>query len=319
MSFTLVMVVFPPENRGTGMGLVMLITGFGPAIGPTISGVLVDSIGWRMIFILVFAAAVLIIIGGIFLMKNYGNFAPTALDPLSIVFSTVGLVLLLYGLSSFTSTDNYILTIIIIVIGAFFIFLFCRRQLHLEAPMLNITILKTLNFRIGAIICMINIGMLTAMGTLLPLFLQEVCGYSALTTGLVMLPGALIGAFIGLLAARLYDRIGPLKSVLPGVICFVIGGVGGFFYPESTPFVMAVIVYGFLIIGIQYCTTPLNTWGINSLDTRVVQHASAVSSTLNQVGASFLTALVISISALGSVVAPNGTAAEQEYQGDHLA
>ena len=72
-------------------------------------------------------------------------------------------------------------------------------------------------------------------------------------------------------------------------------------------------------LGIQFLTTPMNTWGINSLDNSVIQHANAVTNTLNQVSAAFMTALIVSISALGSTIAPNADPTMQLYEGDHLA
>ncbi len=319
MTMTLIMTIFPRENRGTGMGLVMLVCGFGPALGPVISGYLVDSIGWRMLFILVTIVGVRIVICGIILMKNYGEFKRTGLDVISIIYSTIGLVCVLYGFSSFSSAANIALPLVLIVVGIVFIILFGHRQLKLTTPMLNIRVLAVRNYLIAAMIGLICIGTLTAMGTLLPLYLQNARGFSALDSGLVMFPGALLGACVGMVAGRMYDKLGARKTLFPGVLIFMIGAVAGFFYDMSTTLVVAAVIYGFVIVGIQFTTTPMNTWGINALETHMIQHATAVSNTLNQVGASFLTAVVISVSAFGPMLAPNGTAAEQAFQGDHLA
>lgn len=134
-----------------------------------------------------------------------------------------------------------------------------------------------------------------------------------------MLPGAVCGAIIGVFAGRLFDRFGVRKCVVPGVCILFIGGVGLTFYDMSTPIWAISAIYAVVIFGIQFLNTPMNTWGINSLNNNIIQHANAVTNTLNQVSASFMTGLIVSISALGGVVAPKADAATQLLMGDHLA
>ena len=80
-----------------------------------------------------------------------------------------------------------------------------------------------------------------------------------------------------------------------------------------------VLTYTTLVIGLQFTMTPLNTWGVNSLDNRVIQHAQGLSNTMNQVAGSFGTAVLVSVSALAPLVAPGAPAAEQAYLGEHMA
>lgn len=319
MIFTVILLIFPREKRGAGMGLVTLVIGFAPAVGPTLSGLLVDSIGWRMLFVVVTAVSALILVAAIANLENYGNFERTTFDKPSVVLSTLGLVALLYGFSSFTSSDNVVIPLILIVIGIGICAIFVKRQLGLETPLLRIRVLASRNYRIAVILAMINFGTVIGMSTILPLYLQNVCGYNALQTGLTMLPGALLGAFVGMLAGRLFDSWGVRKCAIPGVITFLIGGIGTTFFSLDPNILFVVIVYAVITIGNQFLTTPINTWGINSLDNRVIQHANAVTNTLNQVSASFMTALIVSISALGWIITPEGSVLEQTYQGDHLA
>lgn len=319
MIFTVILLIFPREKRGAGMGLVTLVIGFAPAVGPTLSGLLVDSIGWRMLFVVVTAVSAIILVAAIANLENYGNFERTTFDKPSVVLSTLGLVALLYGFSSFTSSDNVVIPLILIVIGIGICAIFVKRQLGLETPLLRIRVLASRNYRIAVILAMINFGTVIGMSTILPLYLQNVCGYNALQTGLTMLPGALLGAFVGMLAGRLFDSWGVRKCAIPGVITFLIGGIGTTFFSLDPNILFVVIVYAVITIGNQFLTTPINTWGINSLDNRVIQHANAVTNTLNQVSASFMTALIVSISALGWIIAPQGSVLEQTYQGDHLA
>ena len=114
------------------MGLVSLVIGFAPAVGPTLSGVLVDSIGWRMLFVVITVVGVLLVLSAVKFLENYGDFERTSFDKLSVLLSTVGLVCLLYGLSTFSSTTNPAMTAGFIVVGLVVIAIFVRRQLKLE-------------------------------------------------------------------------------------------------------------------------------------------------------------------------------------------
>lgn len=319
MIFTVLLLIFPREKRGSAMGLVSLVIGFAPAVGPTLSGVLVDSIGWRMLFIVVTVTGVLLVLASVKFLDNYGDFDRTTFDKPSVVLSTIGLVCLLYGLSTFSSTTNYLMTAAFIVVGIVVIAIFVRRQLKLENPLLKVTVLRTRNYRIAIIVAIINFGVLIGMGTILPLYLQNLRGFTALETGLTMLPGALIGAFIGYFSGRLFDRWGVRKCVVPGVSIFFVGALGFLLFDLNTDLLMICGIYTVVVLGIQFLTTPMNTWGINSLDNRVIQHANAVTNTLNQVSAAFMTALIVSISALGAAIAPDASPQIQMYEGDHLA
>lgn len=137
MVFTVILLVFPREKRGTAMGVIGLIIGFAPAVGPSLSGLLVDSVGWRALFAIVTAFGVVVVVLAACLLRNYGNFARTSFDKLSVALSTVGLVCLLYGLSTFASTTNMVLTLGLIAVGIVLVAFYVRRQLKLPEPMIT--------------------------------------------------------------------------------------------------------------------------------------------------------------------------------------
>lgn len=319
MVITVIMLIFPREKRGAAMGLISLIIGFAPAVGPAVSGVLVDTIGWNALFMIVTALSVVVLILGIFCLENYGSFERATLDPLSVALSSVGLVCLLYGLSSFSSSTNLLITAGLVVVGIAVLALFVRRQLMLEHPMLQVTVLKTARYRTAVIIILIIQASLVGLAAILPLFIQNVCGYSATISGFALLPGALLGAVMSLVAGRLFDRHGARGLVLAGCTVTLVGAICLFLLPAHADAILITASYAILVLGLQAAMTPLNTWGINSLDNRVIQHANALSNTLNQVAASFGTALLVSISALGALTAPEGDAATQLYAGYHLS
>ncbi len=319
MVFTVILLVFPREKRGTAMGVIGLIIGFAPAVGPSLSGLLVDSVGWRALFAIVTTLGVVVVALSACLLRNYGDFARTTFDKLSVALSTVGLVCLLYGLSTFASTENMAMTLGLIAVGIVFVVLYVRRQLKLPQPMLNVRILKTRQYATAA--CVIIIVQASLLGTevITPLYIQGTLGFTATMSGLAMLPGAVIGAFTGLISGRLFDRFGVRKVAVPGVLVAVLGASGLASLGIDATFIKVMLTVTTLIIGLQFTMTPLNTWGVNSLDNRVIQHAQALSNTMNQVAGSFGTALLVSVAALAPMVAPEASAFDQSYLGEHMA
>lgn len=307
MSFTIVLLEFPRERRGSAMGIVMLVIGFAPAIGPTFSGILVDTVGWRMLFVIVAVCALIVLIIACKVLGKEMQFNQTTFDKLSVVLSTIGLVALLYGLSSFAKSDNLPLVLILIIGGILLLLAFSIRQMKLSIPLLMISVLKTGRYRTSVIVNMINVSVSTGMSVILPLYIQNLLGYSPFITGLVMLPGAACGALVGLGAGKLFDRKGIRICVVPGVCLMLIAlAVMATIFTVQTPLVMVGLAYGCMFIGMQLLNTTVGTWGLNALGNDVIQHAQAVGNTLNQIAGSLITAVVISITALAANIVPVG-------------
>lgn len=319
MVFTVILLVFPREKRGSAMGIVSLVIGFAPAIGPSLSGLLVDSIGWRSLFVVVTCLAVVIVLLATVFLKSYGEFEPTSFDKPSVALCSLGLLALLYGLATSTSATNIAIPVALIVVGAMLLVLFVRRQLSLDVPLLKVDVLKSHKYAIVVALVAMLQAALVGTGVLLPIYLQNLLGVSALETGLIMLPGAVLGAIMGFFAGRLFDKFGVRRVVIPGALIAAIGGCGlvGLALDSPVPYVIAV--YTCLGVGMQALVTPLNTWGINTLDNRVIQHANALQNTLNQVGASLGTAILVSLSATSTFLFPEMPALEQAMAGDRIA
>lgn len=319
MVFTVILLIFPREKRGTAMGIISLVIGFAPAIGPSLAGLLIDSVGWRALFVIVTALSALIAVVGFAVLKNYGDFKRVTFDPLSVALTTAGLVCLLYGLSSFSSSDNLALTGALIVVGAVLMVLYVHRQFKLETPMLQVGILRTRRYAIAVIVIVIVQAALMGTGVIIPLYIQNVLGNSATVSGVAMLPGAVLGALMSFAAGKLFDRHGVRRMVIPGGIVMMIGAVGMSLLGIDANIVVVAVAYTVLAVGLQAIMTPLNTWGVNSLDNSVIQHAQGVSNTLNQIAGAFGTALLVSLSALSPSIAPEASPIEQQYLGQHIA
>ena len=319
MVSTVILLVFPREKRGTAMGMIGLIIGFAPAIGPSLSGLLVDHLGWRALFGVVAALTVVVIALAFAFLKNFGEFRRTSFDVLSVALSTCGLLCLLYGLSTVSSASNLALSAVLIVVGAVVVALYARRQTRLDEPMLHIDILKTRRYATAVVTIMLLQAALMGLEVLMPLYIQDVRGYSATVSGVAMLPGALIGAVAGVFAGRLFDRYGVRKVAIPGACVMIAGAFVLTCLGMESHIVMVTAAYTTMALGLQFITTPLNTWGVNSLDNAMVQHAQPLSNTLNQVAGSFGTALLVSISTIATQMTADQGELASSFNGDHAA
>lgn len=280
---------------------------------------LVDTVGWRAIFVIVAAIAAVIVACAAKTLKPYGEFKRSKFDLLSVVLSTCGLICLLYGLSSVSSSTNLGFTVGLIVAGIALVGLYAYRQLNLAEPMLRVDILKTANYRTVVIVIALFQAALIGMETVMPLYIQGVLGQSATVSGLTLLPGALIGAFTGMLAGRLFDKFGVRVPVLIGAAVILCGVLGFTQFRADSPVLLVSVMYAVLAIGIQFTMTPVNTWGVNSLPNEAIQHAQSTSNTINQVAASFGTALLVSVAATVSGAASNLAGVERTFAGYHAS
>ena len=319
MVFSVILLIIPRERRGSAMGAIGLIIGFAPTIGPSLSGVLVDTVGWRSIFAIVAVCAILVVIGALKAVKPYGDFKRSRFDVPSFLLSTIGLICLLYGLSSLSSSTNLALNIGLIVVGIVLLAVYARRQLHLEQPMLRVDILSTRNYRVAVICVAVFQATVMGVGTIMPLYIQGALGHTATVSGLALLPGAAISACAGLLSGRIFDARGVRIPVLCGIVIIICGAAGFTLLGIDSSIIAVGVAYGLLVIGMQFVMTPLNTWGVNSLANEAIQHAQSTSNTINQVAASFGIALLVTVSSAVSGQTTAGSAAEQLFAGYHAS
>ncbi|MCD8200022.1 MAG: MDR family MFS transporter, partial [Coriobacteriaceae bacterium] len=296
MVMTVLMWTFPVERRGSAMGLFGIVIAFAPAIGPTVAGVIVDNASWHILFFAVAALALLIAIIAVFLIDNKEDANKHAtLDILSVVLSTIGFGALLYGLSAIGSDGVSVIAFVAIAVGAVGIVLFFFRQLRLDEPMLQVRVLKNRKFLIGTIVCMLVQGSLMVGSILMPIYLQTLMGYSATITGLVMMPGAIITGIMSPIAGRLFDRYGPRMLSLIGLSLLCLVTLGFAFLGKGTPLAYIIVVYSFRMFSITLVNMPITTWGMNALDTKLINHGTSVNNTLRQVAGSMGTAIIVSI------------------------
>ncbi|MFJ8517312.1 DHA2 family efflux MFS transporter permease subunit [Lysinibacillus xylanilyticus] len=293
---SIVMVIFPPEKRGSMMGLIGLAIIFAPAIAPTLAGFVIDYYSWRWLFIGIIPFVVIIIFMAMKYLINVSETAKPKLDVLSVILSTIGFGLILYGFSNAGSHgwDDKVV-IASILVGIMTTAIFCLRQIKSDDPLLNLSVFNNKIFTLTSIINIIVTMMMYADMILLPIYLQNGRGFTALDAGLLLLPGALVNAFMSPVTGKMYDRFGAKPLFIIGLI-FVIPSMWVVTdLTEATAYSFLIIRTIFLRIGLSFISMPLNTASLNALPKTLVTHGTAVNNTLRQIAGAIGSAVVITI------------------------
>jgi len=290
------LVSFPVSKRGSAMGVFGLILMFAPAIGPTLSGWIVEQYNWRALFHLVAPIATVVFTVGFFLLKDKKEKVNIQLDLFSLLLSTVGFGGLLYGFSSAGSIgwgNPQVYGIIIAGILSLTWFIF--RQSNLKVPMLNFNVFKYPMFSLASIITVIiNMAMFSGF-LLIPIYVQTIKGISPMETGLMMLPGAVLNAFMSPITGRLFDRYGGRGLALIGLS---IMGITTYFFSQltfDTGFINLMILHAIRMFGMSMVMMPVSTNGLNQLPPEFYPHGTAMNNTLNQVSGAIGTALLVTL------------------------
>ncbi|WP_029089989.1 MDR family MFS transporter [Brevibacterium album] len=303
---TTMMNVVPPHSRGRMMGRVGLVMSLAPAIGPTMSGIVLDSLGWRWLFGIVLPIAVIALSLGAKWMTNLGETAHVPLDVLSVILSAFAFGGIVYGLSQLggghggQAGENSSQALIWAAItgGAVFLALFVWRQLALQKAdraLLDLRVFSSRNYVIAVIImAVVALSMFGTFG-LLPLYLQNVAGLAPTQAGLVLLPGSILMGLLGPVMGRIYDSRGPRTLLVPGTVMIA---AALFFYSTvsvHTPVPLLVLAQTVMSLGLAASFTPLFSASLGSLDRSLYSHGSAALNTLQQVAGAAGTALLIAI------------------------
>jgi DHA2 family lincomycin resistance protein-like MFS transporter len=295
---TTVMTLVPPTGRGRMMGNISIVISVAPALGPTLSGLILHYLDWRWLFIIVLPIALAALALGAARIKNVTTPRYAPLDIISVVLSAIAFGGLVYGLSTFGDGGGALPSWIPLAIGGVTMVVFIARQIQLQAAnkaLLDLHTFASRDFTVS--VAMFVILMMAMFGTfiLLPLYMQNVRGLDTLQTGLILLPGSLFMGLLGPWVGRLYDRLGPAPLVVPGsiVVSLVLWAMTLLGPDTPVPFILA----GHFVfsIGLAFLFTPLFTSSLGSVKPELYSHGSAVLGSTQQVAGAAGVALLVSL------------------------
>jgi DHA2 family lincomycin resistance protein-like MFS transporter len=311
---TSLMTLVAPRDRGRVMGNVTLVMSVAPALGPAVSGVLLQLGSWRLIFVAVLPVAGLVAAFGARELVDVAEPKASRIDVASVALSAVGFGALVCGLSGLgegSRATHVVSPWLITAAGVVALVAFTLRQLSLQrsgAPLLDLRALTFAPFTVAlALMCAAFMAMMGAM-ILLPLYLQDVLGLSTLRTGLLLMPGGLAMGLLGPVVGRAYDRVGAARLVVPGAVAMAVS-LG--LFTQVTPHTSSWLVLAdhvVLMVALAAIFTPVFTSGLSVLPPHLYTHGSAILGSLQQVAAAAGTAIVVSVMAARAVAAGTGGA-----------
>lgn len=291
-----IVTIFPPEKRGVAMGTMGIAMILAPAIGPTLSGYIVQNYDWNVMFYGMFFIGIIAIVIGLFWFKLYQSTTNPKADIPGIIYSTIGFGSLLYGFSEagnkgWGSTE----IVTMFIVGTVFIIFFILRELRMKAPMLSLEVLKYPTYTLTTVINMIVMMSLYGGMILLPLYLQNLRGFSALDSGLLLLPGALVMGALGPVAGKLLDTIGikPLAIFGIGIMTYATWELSKL--NMDTTYLHIMWIYIVRSFGMAFIMMPIMTAGMNALPPRLISHGNAFVNTMRQLAGSIGTAILVTV------------------------
>ena len=298
---SVLLVIFPIHKRGVVMGIMGLVITLGPALGPTLSGVIISTLGWNYIFWISAAFYVILTLAAFAKIENVGEITKPKIDVLSIVLSTVGFGGLIYGLASMAGAPfSAPIVWAPLLVGIIALILFGIRQNTMDKPMINLNVFKQPMFTLGTAMMFLSILVILSTGILLPMYLKGSLLFSAAVAGLLLLPGNAVNVIMSPIVGTLFDKIGPKKLAITGSIIVLIGNL--IFLTAisaTTPAWQIIVAFMVLFFGLTMVTIPAQTNGLNALPRELYADGSAAMNTLNQVAGAAGTAIAITLFTAG--------------------
>lgn len=305
---TTILDLVPSHRRGAIMGNVSIVISVAPAIGPTLSGIILNSLSWRFMFIVVLPVAVIALILGSRLLTGENQRASSKLSIPSVLISVPAFGGLVYGLSGIGSPDAVtqkiaILSLIISLVSmAAFVMLQLRLQ-RKDRALLDLRPFLIRQFTLALALMVLAMVALFGVIILLPMYLQNVRGLDVLTTGLILLPGGLLMGLLAPFVGKLFDKIGARPLLMPGGALLSFALFNYTRLDENTPLIMIIGLHLMMSLALAFIFTPAFTAGLNPLPHSLHSHGSAVLSTLQQLGGAAGTALLVGVMSAGTVAA----------------
>ncbi len=267
LMFNIILERTPLDKIGLLMGIGTMITAVAPALGPTFGGLVVNTLGWRYIFIFIIPVMIISLIMGLTAITGEtGQVKHTKLDVLgfiSIALTFIGLIFAFSNLS--TILQKPLMFIGPLVIGIISLVVFIKHSLNTSNPLINIRVFKKTKFTQGITAYFIFQVNTLGLSFILPNYVQIVNHSTAMTAGLLLLTGGLVGAIMSPISGRLLDNYGAQKPIMTGAVFEIIGGLLYCIFASSLTSGKIILFYAITMLGIGLVMGDTMTASIGQL------------------------------------------------------
>ncbi|WP_155287739.1 DHA2 family efflux MFS transporter permease subunit [Lacticaseibacillus zhaodongensis] len=318
LMFTVAMQVFKPSKLGAAMGMCALVIMFAPAIGPTLTGLVLAKLNWHWIFWLFIPFLAIALIFAITSLENVGKITRQKVDMPAVLESVVGFAALVSGVSLASSRGwGSPIVLGLLAVGIIVLALYARREVRSKAPVLNLRIFAIPEFRTGATLVMLDFGIILSAMYLLPMYIQKGLLLPVALTGIIMLPGGVINALVSAFAGRLYDRFGAKMPTRIGFIIALIGAIMLAMTSSTSSVAYVIAAHVILMIGCPLAMSPAQTHALSALSGMQSADGSTIMNTMQQIVGAIATALATSLLGIGTAAASGKSAAFAFTNGVH--
>ncbi|MGP4080671.1 DHA2 family efflux MFS transporter permease subunit [Pseudalkalibacillus sp. R45] len=282
--------IAPPDKQGAVMGIVTAPMLLAPALGPVVSGWMIDFITWHWVFLINIPIGILAVWIGIYKLPKTMEHNATPLDRLGMVLSPIAFAGLCFGINQGVNNRGSTSTITGLLVGGVALILFVFVQLRRKHPLLDLRVFRSSNFTQGILVQWVAFLALYGSSFLIPQFLQNAKGFTAFETGLTMATEAITSALVITIASRLFDKFGARPLAILGMVSVAISAwIFTFTTPEDGigKIIIALILLG---TGVGLTMMPINTHLFQSAPKKLSGRISALTGAMQQVMSSFAVA-----------------------------
>jgi len=280
-----IMQIFPINERGKALGFWGIASMSAPAIGPTLGGYIIQYMDWRFIFYVNVPVGVIGVMVATLLLRETtlkpykGNF-----DFIGFISSISGIVSLLYVFGEGNSIDwGNIKFPLILTFGLFSLLIFVVNELTHPEPLLELRVFKVYNFTLSQFITGVTTLALMSGMYVLPLFLQNIRGYTAMETGVILFPSAIASGLMMPISGALFDKFGAKVVTIPGLIIVAFATYEMSKFNMNTTVATITLISAIRGIGLGFSMMPVNTAGMNDVPRHLFGKATALSTTVRSI------------------------------------
>lgn len=311
---------FPPQEQGMAMAIFAMAVMLGPAVGPTLGGYIVDHYHWSWIFFINLPIGVL----GWFMVASFVHEDPELLahnrseailqrkhlDWIGMVLMWIGLAAMQYFLEEGAREDWFDSRLITatFIVAIFALAAFVIRELTATSPAVDLKLFKDPVFLSGTAVGGLMFAMLMANMFLLPIFMQELLGFTAMQAGMALIPRVLFMMIAVPIVGRLYNVVAPRMVIAFGVLLFVVSSwqLSHLTLASST----SDITFPLAVQGVAFAClfVPLTTVALTNIPRHKMTDATGLNSLVRQIGGAIGLAIFTSQLSNMAVVAKGGIA-----------
>lgn len=319
LMFTVAMQVFSPAKLGAAMGACAMVIMFAPAIGPTLTGLILAKLSWRWIFWAFVPFLLAALVFALTSLENVGEISKPKIDVVSILTSVVGFASIVTAVS-FASSHGWgsPLVLGLLLLGIIVLAIYTYRQVHIKTPILNLKIFANPAFRAGALMVMLDFGIILSAMYILPMYMQKGLLLPVAMTGIIMLPGGIVNALVSAVSGRLFDNFGAKWLTRLGFLIAIIGGIMLLMTGTHTAVIFVIAAHVTLMIGCPLAMSPAQTHALNALAGPTSGDGSTIMNTMQQIVGAISTALATSLLGIGQA-ASHASAQSAFTAGVHVA